>query len=39
MRACLSFMICEGYRYNSKGKRIIPGDDPGITVLALKELY
>ena len=32
-------MIYDWYRYDSKVKRIIPGDNPGITVLVLKELY
>ena len=27
------------YRYEPKVKRIVPGDNPGITVLVLKELY
>jgi hypothetical protein len=32
-------MIYDMYRYEPKVKRIIPGDNPGITVLVLKELY
>ena len=35
----LRTMIYDEYRYVSKVKRIIPGDNPGITVLVLKELY
>ena len=35
----LRSMIQEWYRYEPKVKRIIPGDNPGITVLVLKELY
>lgn len=35
----LRSMIRDEYRYESKIKRIIPGDNPGITVLVLKELY
>ena len=31
--------IYDWYRYDSKVKRIIPGDNPGITVLVLRELY
>lgn len=31
--------IQDWYRYEPKVKRIIPGDNPGITVLVLKELY
>ena len=27
------------YQFEPKVKRIIPGDNPGITVLVLKELY
>ena len=27
------------YKYDPKVKRIMPGDNPGITVLVLKELY
>ena len=32
-------MIRQEYLYHPKIKRIIPGDNPGITVLVLKELY
>jgi DNA-nicking Smr family endonuclease len=32
-------MIHDWYQYEPKVKRIIPGDNPGITVLVLKELY
>ena len=32
-------MIYDEYRYETKVKRVIPGDNPGITVLVLKELY
>ena len=35
----LRSMIQDEYRYDPKVKRIIPGDNPGITVLVLKELY
>ncbi len=35
----LRSMIQDWYRYDAKVKRIIPGDNPGITVLVLKELY
>ena len=35
----LRSMIYEEYRYEKKIKRIIPGDNPGITVLVMKELY
>ena len=35
----LRTMIYEEYRYDPKIKRITPGDNPGITVLVLKELY
>jgi DNA-nicking Smr family endonuclease len=35
----LRTMINDWYRYEPKVKRIIPGDNPGITVLVLKELY
>ena len=34
----LRTMIQDWYRYDPKVKRIIPGDNPGITVLVLKEL-
>ena len=32
-------MIYDEYRYEKKVKRIIPGDNQGITILVLKELY
>ena len=35
----LRSMIRDWYQYDAKVKRIIPGDNPGITVLVLKELY
>ena len=35
----LRTMIRQWYQYDSKVKRIIPGDNPGITILVLKELY
>ncbi len=35
----LRSMIYDWYRYEPGIKRIIPGDNPGITVLVLKELY
>ena len=35
----LRSMIRDWYQYDPKVKRIIPGDNPGITVLVLKELY
>ncbi len=35
----LRSMIYDWYRYEPKVKRIVPGDNPGITVLILKELY
>ena len=35
----LRSMIYEEFRYEKKVKRIIPGDNPGITILVLKELY
>ncbi len=35
----LRSMIYDWYRYEPKVKRIMPGDNPGITVLVLKELY
>ena len=35
----LRSMLYEEYRYEKKVKRIIPGDNPGITILVLKELY
>ena len=35
----LRSMIYDWYRYEPKVRRITPGDNPGITVLVLKELY
>ena len=35
----LRSMIYEEYRYEKKVKRIIPGDNQGITILVLKELF
>ena len=35
----LRSMIYDEYRYDKKIKRIIPGDNPGITVLVMKELF
>ena len=35
----LRTMIYDEYKYEPKVKRIIPGDNPGITVLILRELY
>ena len=35
----LRSMIHDWYQYDPKVKRIMPGDNPGITVLVLKELY
>ena len=32
-------MIYDSFRYNSKVKRIMPGDNRGITILVLRELY
>ena len=32
-------MIYDWYKYDSKVKRIMPGDNQGITILVLKELY
>lgn len=32
-------MIQDEYRYHEKVLRVMPGDNPGITVLVLKELY
>ncbi|MBR5739644.1 MAG: Smr/MutS family protein [Lachnospiraceae bacterium] len=31
-------IIYEWYRYDPKVKRILPGDNPGITILVLREL-
>ena len=35
----LRTMIRDEYRYHEKVLRILPGDNPGITILVLKELY
>lgn len=35
----LMHMIRQEYQYDSRIKRIAPGDNPGITLLILKELY
>ena len=35
----LRSMIYDWYCYEPKVRRIIPGDNPGITVLVLRELY
>ena len=35
----LRTMIYDEYKYEPQIKRIIPGDNPGITVMVLKELY
>ena len=35
----LRSMIQDEYRHHSKVLRIMPGDNPGITILVLKELY
>ena len=35
----LRSMIYDWYQYDPKVKRVIPGDNPGITILVLKELY
>ena len=35
----LRTMIHEEYRYDPQVLRIVPGDNPGITVLILRELY
>ena len=32
-------MIRDEYRYHPKVLRIVPGDNPGVTVLVLRELY
>lgn len=32
-------MIYDSFKYNDKVKRVIPGDNRGITILVLKELY
>ena len=35
----LRSMIQDWYRYDAKVQRIMPGDNPGVTVLVLRELY
>ena len=35
----LRSMIKDEYRYHEKVLRIMPGDNPGITILVLRELY
>ena len=35
----LRTMIYDWYRYERKVKRIIPGGNPGITVLVLRDLF
>lgn len=35
----LRSMIYDEYRYEKKIRRIVPGDNPGITILIMKELY
>ncbi|MBR2562853.1 MAG: Smr/MutS family protein [Eubacterium sp.] len=35
----LRSMIHDWYRYEPKVRRIVPGDNPGITILILRELY
>ena len=35
----LRTMIHDWYQYEPKVKRIMPGDNPGVTVLVLRELY
>ena len=35
----LRSMIHDEYRWHEKVLRIMPGDNPGITVLVLRELY
>ena len=35
----LRSMVCDWYKHEPKQKRTKPGDNPGITVLVLKELY
>ncbi|MBO4882839.1 MAG: Smr/MutS family protein [Lachnospiraceae bacterium] len=32
-------MIYDSFKYNNKVKRVIPGENQGITILVLKELY
>ena len=35
----LRTMIYDTYKYEPKVKRIMPGGNPGITILVLRELY
>lgn len=35
----LRSMIRDWYKYEPAVKRIMPGNDPGVTVLVLRELY
>ena len=35
----LRSMIQAAYRYHGKVLRIMPGDNPGVTILVLRELY
>ena len=35
----LRTMIYDWYKYEPKVKRIMPGGNPGITILVLRELY
>ena len=35
----LKEMIYDSFRYDKKVKRIMPGDNQGITILVLKELF
>ncbi len=35
----LRSMIYDLYRQDPKVKRVIPGDNPGVSILVLKELY
>ena len=35
----LRSMIRDEYQYDRRVRRIMPGDNPGITVLVLRELY
>ena len=37
--SALKNMICEEFRYDKRIKRIMPGDNQGVTILVLKELY
>ena len=35
----LRSMIQDEYRYHEKVLRVMPGDNPGVTILVLRELY